>query len=168
MEGIATEAEASLGEKDSLVHQLQHQLREFLGARPASPGEGSTSSTVPPQTLAKLAETPSGTPLLAPTWSSRSPSQVRAPGVGVGRAMVASKVSVEEVMDNLRMITLNLDRNFDAWKPDDAAFLACSVALAAGVAKVCVFVCVCVCSCVYLYTSLCLSLSLSLFACVSE
>jgi len=84
--------------------------------------------------------------------------------------MVASKVSVEEVMDNLRMITLNLDRNFDAWKPDDAAFLACSVALAAGVAKVCVclYVCVCVFVCVSIYVSLSLCLSLSLFACVSE
>ena len=31
-------------------------------------------------------------------------------------AMSASAVSVEQVMANLQMITLNLDRNFDAWK----------------------------------------------------
>jgi hypothetical protein len=151
------------------MQQLQHQLREYLCARPASPGEGCTSSTVPPKTLPNLAETPSGTPLLAPTWLSRSPSKVRAPGVGVGPAMFASKVSVEEVMDNLRMITLNLDRNFDAWKPDDAAFLACSVALAAGVAKVCVCVCVCVCCvCVCLYVRLCVCVCVltCVFVCV--
>jgi chromosome segregation ATPase len=31
-------------------------------------------------------------------------------------SIAASAVSVEQVMANLRMITLNLDRDFDAWK----------------------------------------------------
>jgi len=38
-------------------------------------------------------------------------------------------------IDNLRMITLNLDRDFDAWKPVDAQSLAEIVAKSAGVAK---------------------------------
>jgi hypothetical protein len=33
------------------------------------------------------------------------------------------------------MITLNLDRDFDAWKPEDARSLADTVAESAGVAK---------------------------------
>ena len=50
-------------------------------------------------------------------------------------AMAASAASVEQVMDNLRMITLNLDRNFDTWKPGDAESLADTLARSAGVAK---------------------------------
>jgi hypothetical protein len=49
-------------------------------------------------------------------------------------AMSASAVSVRQLMDNLRMITLNLDRDFDAWKLADAHSLADTVAKAAGVA----------------------------------
>jgi len=50
-------------------------------------------------------------------------------------AMALSAVSVEKLMDNLQMITLNLDRDFDKWKPEDARSLADSVAESAGVAK---------------------------------
>ena len=50
-------------------------------------------------------------------------------------AMAASAVSVEQVMDNLRMITLNLDRDFDAWNPGDSQSLADTVATSVGVAK---------------------------------
>jgi hypothetical protein len=49
--------------------------------------------------------------------------------------MVASAVSVEQVMDNLRMITLNLDRDFDTWKQEDAKSLADTVARSLGIAK---------------------------------
>jgi hypothetical protein len=49
-------------------------------------------------------------------------------------AMAASAVSVRQLMDNLRMITLNVDRDFDAWKPADAHSLADTLAKAAGVA----------------------------------
>ena len=50
-------------------------------------------------------------------------------------AMTSSAVSVEKLMDNLQMITINLDRDFDAWKPEDARSLADTVAESAGVAK---------------------------------
>ena len=50
-------------------------------------------------------------------------------------AMASSAISVEKLMDNLQMITLNLDRDFDAWKPEDARSLADTVAESAGVAK---------------------------------
>ena len=43
--------------------------------------------------------------------------------------------SVEQAMHNLRIITLNLDRDFDTWQPEDAQSLANTVAKAAGVAK---------------------------------
>jgi hypothetical protein len=43
--------------------------------------------------------------------------------------------SVKKLMDNLRMITLSLDRDFDAWKPEDSQSLADTVAESAGVAK---------------------------------
>jgi hypothetical protein len=38
-------------------------------------------------------------------------------------------------MDNLRMITLNLDRDFDTWKQEDAKSLADTVARSLGIAK---------------------------------
>ena len=38
-------------------------------------------------------------------------------------------------MDKLRMITLSLDRDFDAWQPGDADSLADTVAQSAGVSK---------------------------------
>ena len=41
----------------------------------------------------------------------------------------ASVVSVKQVMDNLRVITLNLNRDFDAWKAEDAKSLADTVGL---------------------------------------
>jgi len=50
-------------------------------------------------------------------------------------AMASSAISVEKLMDNLRMITLNLDRDFDAWTPEDSQSLADTVAESAGVAK---------------------------------
>jgi ubiquinone biosynthesis protein Coq4 len=47
----------------------------------------------------------------------------------------SSAISVEKLMDDLRMITLNLDRDFDAWKPEDSQSLADTLAESAGVAK---------------------------------
>jgi hypothetical protein len=44
-------------------------------------------------------------------------------------------------MDKLRMITLNLDRDFDAWQPGDADSLADTVAQSAGVPKEQVKIC---------------------------
>ena len=47
----------------------------------------------------------------------------------------STAISVVTLMDNLRMITLNLDRDFDAWKPEDSQSLADTVAESAGLAK---------------------------------